>query len=57
MTRNNQSIWSTVALPPDYEFESVPVSFQLGIIMPLYKGGGKDPLDTNSYWGIKFFLS
>ena len=30
-------------------FECVP---ELGIVIPLYKGGGKDPLDTNSYRGI-----
>ena len=28
---------------------NVPVSLKLGIITPLYKGGGKDPLETNSY--------
>ena len=34
------------------ELESVPDSLKLGIVTPIYKGGGKDPLDTNSYRGI-----
>ena len=34
------------------ELESVPQSLKLGIVTPLYKGSGKDPLDTNSYRGI-----
>ena len=32
--------------------EHVPDPFKIGIIVPVYKGGGKDPLDTNSYRGI-----
>ena len=31
---------------------SVPNSLKLGIVTPIYKGGGKDPVDTNSYRGI-----
>jgi hypothetical protein len=34
------------------ELEHVPDSLKIGIITPLYKGGGKDPLDTHSYRGI-----
>ena len=34
------------------EFECIPESLKLGIVIPLNKGGGKDPLDTNSYRGI-----
>ena len=34
------------------DLESVPDSLKTGIIIPVYKGGGKDPLDTNSYRGI-----
>ena len=33
------------------ELEHVPDSLKIGIITPLYKGGGKDPLDTHSYRG------
>ena len=32
--------------------EQVPHTLKLGIITPVYKGGGKDPLDRNSYRGI-----
>ena len=41
---------------PIIEFESVPESFKLGIVVPWYKGSGKDPLDTNSYQGITLSL-
>ena len=34
------------------ELEHVPDSLKIGIITPLYKGGGKDPLDTHSYRGV-----
>ena len=34
------------------DLESVPDSLKTGIIIPVYKGGGKDPLDTNNYRGI-----
>ena len=34
------------------ELESVPDSLKLEIVTPIYKGSGKDPLDTNSYQGI-----
>ena len=32
--------------------EQVPHTLKLGIITLVYKGGGKDPLDRNSYRGI-----
>ena len=32
--------------------EEVPVFLKMGIITPVYKGGGKDPLDTNNYRGV-----
>ena len=32
--------------------ESIPNSLKTGIITPVYKGCGKDPLDTNSYRGV-----
>ena len=34
------------------ELECVPDSLKTGIITPVYKGGGKDPLNTNSYRGV-----
>ena len=34
------------------DLECVPDSLKIGIIIPVYKRGGKDPLDTNSYKGI-----
>ena len=34
------------------DLEHVPDSLKMGIVIPVYKGGGKDPLDTNSYRGI-----
>ena len=33
-------------------FESIPPSLKLGVIKPLYKGKGCDPLDPNSYRGV-----
>ena len=32
--------------------ETVPDAMKLGVVRPIYKGGGRDPLDTNSYRGI-----
>ena len=32
--------------------ESIPPSLKLGVIIPVYKGKGHDPLDPNSYRGI-----
>ena len=34
------------------DFETIPVSFKEGIIIPFYKGKGKDPLSSKSYRGI-----
>ena len=34
------------------ELETVPDAMKLGVVRPIYKGGGRDPLDTNSYRGI-----
>ena len=34
------------------ELEAIPDMFKYGSITPVYKGGGKDPLDKNSYRGI-----
>ena len=32
--------------------EHVPDCFKIGIIIPIYKRGGRDPLDVNNYQGI-----
>ena len=45
-------IWIQQVCNAIVELESVPNSLKLGIVTPIYKGGGKDPLDTNSYRGI-----
>ena len=34
------------------ELEAIPSTLKLGIITPVYKGGGKDPLSSDSYRGI-----
>ena len=31
------------------EFEQIPAALKQAIIIPVYKGGGKDPLSVNSY--------
>ena len=46
------SIWIKQVSNTIIELESIPRSLKLGIVTPLYKGGGKDPLDTKSYHGI-----
>ena len=33
-------------------FESIPPSLKLGVIIPVYKGKGRDSLDPNSYRGV-----
>ena len=34
------------------ELEEVPAVLKSCVILPVYKGGSKDPLDVNSYRGI-----
>ena len=34
------------------EAENIPSSLKTSIVTPVYKGSGKDPLNTNSYRGI-----
>ena len=34
------------------ELEGIPSTMKMGVLCPLYKGGGKDPLETGSYRGI-----
>ena len=45
-------MWLTGILNSIVEVEQVPTCLKLGITIPIYKGGGKDPLDVNSYRGI-----
>ena len=42
------SLWIQQVLNAIAEFESVPKSFELSIVIPVYK---RDPLDMNSYRG------
>ena len=32
------------------ESEAVPNVLKAGIVVPVYKGGGKDPLKVDSFW-------
>ena len=34
------------------KLESIPQSLKVGVITPVYKGNGRDPLNPNSYRGI-----
>lgn len=34
------------------EFETVPAVLKVGVVCPVYKGQGKDPLNPNSYRGV-----
>ena len=34
------------------DLEAIPDSFKSGLVVPVYKGSGKDPLKTDSYRGI-----
>ena len=45
-------VWIKQVANAMIELECVPESLKVGIVTPLYKGGGKDPLDRNSYHGI-----
>ena len=44
--------WLLEILNSIIDTELVPLSLKSGITIPIYKGGGKDPLDTNNYRGI-----
>ena len=45
-------IWLTEILNAIVDTEQIPACLKLGITIPIYKGGGKDPLNANSYRGI-----
>lgn len=41
--------WLTETLNSVIDVEQVPICLKQGITIPIYKGGGKDPVDVNSY--------
>ena len=45
-------MWLTGLLNLIIELELIPPSLKQGITIPVFKGGGKDPLNVNSYRGI-----
>ena len=45
-------LWLTEILNCIVELEEIPSILKHGTTIPVYKGGGKDPLDVNSYRGI-----
>ena len=42
-------VWLTEILNAIVEMEKIPACLKLGITIPIYKGRGKDPLNTDSY--------
>ena len=46
------AVWLTEILNSIIELEQILATLKQGITIPVYKGGGKDPLDINSYCGI-----
>ena len=44
--------WLTEILNSIVDAERIPSCLKLGTTIPVYKGGGKDPLNANSYRGI-----
>jgi len=45
-------IWLTRIFNAVVNLETIPEVLKRGVIVPVYKGGGKDPLRTDSYRGI-----
>ena len=45
-------IWLTNILNAVVKMETIPDVLKRGVIVPVYKGGGKDPMRTDSYRGI-----
>ena len=45
-------IWLMKILNATVELESLPEVLKRGVVVPVYKGGGKDPLKIDSYRGI-----
>ena len=46
------SIWLSMIFNAMVNLEATPSVFKKGILIPIYKGKGKDPLKTTSYRGI-----
>ena len=46
------SKWLTCILNAAVELEAVPDALKSGLVIPIYKGAGKDPLCLDSYRGI-----
>ena len=42
------TVWLTGVLNSVVDIEQVPACLKPGITIPIYKGGGKDPLDVNT---------
>ena len=45
-------IWLTEIFNSVVDVEQIRTCLKLGITIPVYKGGGNDPLNVNSYRGI-----
>ena len=45
-------LWLKQILNKIIQLEKIPPSFKLGMITPVYKGKGRDPLSCNNYRGI-----
>ena len=43
-------VWLQGVLNFIVESEAVPNVLKAGIVVPVYKGGGKDPLKVDSFW-------
>ena len=46
------TIWLMRLLNAVVELEVIPDALKCGVVVPVYKGGGKDPLKVDSYRGI-----
>lgn len=49
---NAVDVWLNGMLNAIIELEVVPEVLKTGIVVPVFKGNGKDPLKMNSYWGV-----
>ena len=45
-------VWLRNVLNAIVELEAVPSTLKSGIIIPVYKGSGRDPVETDSYRGV-----
>ena len=49
---NSLVLWVQQVCNAAVELETISDVLKLGVVNPVYKGNGRDPLDTNSYRGI-----